>query len=170
MFSGDLSRLLVSDRSSTHSLSSLQLGVSLFLYRRWSQQTSCSDVREHHSETITRFVWGLRSKIRRAMITDSYDLDIVEEAFDVALNINLTFKTLVNAKVRCSKCKWYEHYDYQCPSESQHVRNVLSDEVDDSKVVENVHISSKTVSIIKRHISWFRHTDYWGGSCFLWEY
>jgi len=35
------------------------------------------------------------------MITDSYDLDTVEEAFNVALKIDLTFKMVVNAKVRC---------------------------------------------------------------------
>ena len=56
------------------------------------------DVREHHSHTITRFLLDLRSKIRHAMITGSYDLDIVEEAFDVALKIELTFKRLINAK------------------------------------------------------------------------
>ena len=54
--------------------------------------TRRSDVREHHSETITRFVWGLRPKIKRFMITDPYDLDTVEEAFDVALRLDLTFK------------------------------------------------------------------------------
>jgi len=32
------------------------------------------------------------------MITGSYDLDTVEEAFDIALKIDLTFKRLVNAK------------------------------------------------------------------------
>jgi len=31
------------------------------------------------------------------MITVSYDLDTVEEAFDVALKIYLTFKMLINA-------------------------------------------------------------------------
>jgi len=62
----------------------------------------------------------------------------------------LTFQTLVNAKARCSKCEGYYHYDYQCPSESQHVRIVPSDDdVDDSKVVEDIHIPSKTVSIIE---------------------
>jgi len=61
----------------------------------------------------------------------------------------MTFKMLVNVKVRYSKCEGYEHYDYQYPSESRHVRIVPSDDVDDSKVVENVHISSKTGSIIK---------------------
>ena len=71
-----------------------------------------SEVREHHSEIITKFVWGLRSKIRRAMITGSYDLDTVEKAFDVVLKIDLTFKMLVNAKARCSKYEGYEHYDY----------------------------------------------------------
>jgi len=30
------------------------------------------------------------------MIIDPYDLDTIEEAFDVALKINLTFKMLVN--------------------------------------------------------------------------
>ena len=58
--------------------------------------THCSNVCEHHSETITMFVLGLRPKIRRAMITGPYDLDTVEEAFDVALKLDLTFKTLVN--------------------------------------------------------------------------
>ena len=36
--------------------------------------THRSDVRERHSEIITRFVWGLRSKIKRVMITGPYDL------------------------------------------------------------------------------------------------
>ena len=71
-----------------------------------------SDVKEHHYETITRFVWGLRPKIKCAMIIGPYDLDIVEEAFDVALRLDLTFKMLVNTKARCSKCEGYEHYDY----------------------------------------------------------
>jgi len=61
----------------------------------------------------------------------------------------LTFKTLVNAKVQCSKCEGYVHYDYQCPSESQHVRTVPSDDIDDSKVVEDVHVPSKSASIIE---------------------
>ena len=106
--------------------------------------THHSEVREHPSETVTRFVWGLRPKIKRAMITDPYDLDTVEEVFDVALKLDLTFKTLVNAKARCSQCEGYGHYDYQCPSESQHVRIVLTDEIDDSKVVEDVQIPPKT--------------------------
>jgi len=61
----------------------------------------------------------------------------------------LTFKTLVNANTWCSKCEGYEQYDYQYPSKSQHVRTVLSDEVNDSKVVEDFYVSSKTVNIIK---------------------
>jgi len=42
------------------------------------------------------------------MITGSYDLDTIEDAFDIALKIDLTFKTLVNAKARCFK---YEDMD-----------------------------------------------------------
>ena len=83
------------------------------------------------------------------MITDSYNLNIIEEVFDIALKLILTFKTLVNAKTRYSKCKRYGHYDYQCPSECQHYRTVSSNDVDDSKVVEDVHVPLKTASIIE---------------------
>jgi len=69
------------------------------------------------------------------MITGSYDLDTVEEVFDVALKIDLTLTRLVNTKARCSKCEGYEHFDYQCPSKSRHVSIVPSDDVDNSKVV-----------------------------------
>jgi len=111
--------------------------------------THRSEVREHPSETVTMFVWGLRPNIKHAMIAGPYDLDTVEEAFDVALRLDLTFKMLVNAKAKCSKCEGYRHYDYQCPSECQHVRIVSSDEVDVSKVIEKVHVPCKTVSIIE---------------------
>jgi len=110
--------------------------------------THHSDVREHHSETITRFVWVCVLKIRRSMITGSYDLDTIEEAFDVALRIDCAFKMLVNAKAWCSKCEGYGHYDYQCLTESQHV-NCACDDVDDSKVVEDVYVLFKTASIIE---------------------
>jgi len=83
------------------------------------------------------------------MITSPYDLDTVEEAFDVALRLNLTFKMLVNAKTRCSKCEGYEHYNCQCPSESQHVRIVSSDEVDVLRVIEEVRVPFNIVSIIE---------------------
>ena len=56
---------------------------------------------------------------------------------------------LVNAKARYSKCERYEHYDYQYLSESQHVRIVSSDEVDVSRVIEEVHVPFNTVSIIE---------------------
>ena len=83
------------------------------------------------------------------MIIDSYDLNTVEEVFDIALKIDFTFKRLVNAKARCSKCEGYKHYGYQWHSESQHVRIVLSDNVDYSKVDENVNILSKITSIVE---------------------
>ena len=93
------------------------------------------------------------------MIIGPYDLDTVEKAFDVALRLDLTFKTLVNAKAKCSKFKGYGHYDYQYPSESQHIRIVSSDEVDVSKVIEEVYVPPKTVSIIEDS-SCYRHTVY----------
>jgi len=115
----------------------------------FKELTQRSDVREHYSDIITRFVWGLRTKIKRVMITGLYDLNTIEEAFDVALKLDLTFKTLVNANVRCFKCEGYEHYDYQCLSECQHVRTVSSNDVNDLKVVEDVHVPLKTASIIE---------------------
>ena len=83
------------------------------------------------------------------MTTGSYDLDTVEEVFDLALKIDLTFKMLVNAKARYSKCKGYGHYDYQCSLESRHVKIVPSDDIDNSKVVEDVYVPSKTAIIIE---------------------
>jgi len=53
----------------------------------------------------------------------------------------------------------YGHYDYQCPSKSRHVSIVPSDDVDDSKVGENVHVHSKTTSIIE-DVSVGSDTDY----------
>jgi len=61
----------------------------------------------------------------------------------------MTFNMLVNAKIWCSMCERYGYYDYQCRSKSHHVRNVPSDDVDDSKVVEDVHVPSKNVGIIE---------------------
>ena len=83
------------------------------------------------------------------MITDSYDLDTVEETFNVVLKINLTFTRLVNVKAQCFKCEGYGYYDFQCPLKSRHVSVVSGDDVDDSKVIEDVHISSKTAIIIE---------------------
>jgi len=41
----------------------------------------------------------------------------------------------------------YGHYDYQCLSGSQHLRTVPTNDVDDSKTVEDVYISFKIASI-----------------------
>ena len=49
----------------------------------------------------------------------------------------------------CSICEGYGHYDFQCFLESQHVRIVSSDEVDVSRVIEEVHVPFNTVSIIE---------------------
>ena len=82
------------------------------------------------------------------MITGSYDLDTVEETFDVALKIDLTFKMLVNAKARCPECEGYTLW-LSVPLESQHVRIVPNDDIDNSKVVEDVHVPSNTAGIIE---------------------
>jgi len=82
------------------------------------------------------------------VISDSYNLDTIEETFDVALKIDLTFIRLVNAKVWCSKYEEYVHYDYQCSLKSQHVSIVPNDDVD-SKVVQYAQVPSMTTSVIE---------------------
>jgi len=82
--------------------------------------THRSDVREHQFEITTKFIWDLKPKLQRVLITSSYDLNTVEKAFDIVLKLDLTFKTIVNAKARRSKCEGYGHHYYQCPLESQH--------------------------------------------------
>ena len=104
---------------------------------------------EHCTHTITRFVSGLRFDIRRAMINKSYGVDSIKDAFGFVLKIDLTFKVTVGVKAWEQSFKWegYGHYDYQCSSESRHVNIVPSDDVDDSKVVEDVHIHSEISSV-----------------------
>jgi len=41
------------------------------------------------------------------------------------------------------------YHDYQCLSKSRHASIVSTDDVDDSKVIEDVHVPSKTNNIIK---------------------
>jgi len=100
-----------------HNLHQDDLSVRDYI-ARFEDLTRLYDVREHCSLTITRFVSGLKSNIRRAMISSSYGVDSVENAFDFALKIDLTFKEIVSAKAweQRSKCEGYGHYDYQCPS------------------------------------------------------
>jgi len=100
------------------------------------------------------------------MITCSHDVDTFEEAFGFALKVDLTFKGLFITKAwdQCFKCEGYEHYDYQCPLVSQHVRIVPSDNVDNSKVdvsilpeitciVEDILIDSCTPIVDEVYIS-----------------
>jgi len=61
----------------------------------------------------------------------------------------LTFKRLVFAKAQCSKCEGYGHYNYQSPLKSRHASIVPSDDVDKSKVDEDVTVPSGTTSIVE---------------------
>jgi len=48
--------------------------------------------------------------------------------------------------IKCSKCGEFEHYDYQYPSKSQHTDNVQINDIDNSRIVEDVHIPSEVAS------------------------
>jgi len=39
--------------------------------------------------------------------------------------------------IKCSKCEEFEHYNYQCPSKSQHIDNVQIDDIDNSRIVDD---------------------------------
>jgi len=60
-----------------------------------------------------RFYSSLTTDVRHAMITSSYHVDSIEEAFHLALELELSFKHKFISKYRkqCSKCEGYEHYD-----------------------------------------------------------
>ena len=87
------------------------------------------------------------------MITSSYSVDSVEDAFDFVLKIDLTFKGIVDAKAweQFFKCERYKHYEYQYLLKSRYVNFVLSDDVDYSMVVEDVHIHSEILLSLRIH-------------------
>ena len=80
---------------------------------RFDDLTLRCDVRGDHYQTISRFCSDLRADIQRAMLTSSYHVDSVEDAFHLALELALFFKRISIFKVReqYSKCEGYGHDD-----------------------------------------------------------
>ena len=50
------------------------------------------------------------------------------------------------SSIKCSNCGEFRHNGYQCPSKSQHTNNVQIDDIDNSKIVEDVQIPSEVTS------------------------
>ena len=100
-----------------HNLRQDDLSIREYI-ARFEDLTRRHDVRKHRSQTISRFVSGLRPNIWHAIITSSYGVDSIKDTFAFALKIDLTFKGIVSVKTweQCHKCGGYGHYDYQCPS------------------------------------------------------
>ena len=48
--------------------------------------------------------------------------------------------------IKCSKYGEFGHYDYQCPSKSQHTDNVQIDDIDNSRIAEDVQFPSDVTS------------------------
>jgi len=48
--------------------------------------------------------------------------------------------------MKCSKYGEFLHYDKQCPSKSLHIDIVCIDDIDNSRIIENVHISFEVTS------------------------
>jgi len=55
---------------------------------------------------------------------------------------------IFKVREQCSKCEGYGDYGYRCPSKSRHVNVVPSDDVDDSRVVEDVYGSFEITSVV----------------------
>ena len=66
--------------------------------------------------------------------------------------------------IKCYKCGEFGHYDYQCPSNCQHNDIVHTDEINNSRIVKDVHIplevnsdvdklvKSNTTTLDKTHV------------------
>ena len=108
-------------------------------------------MREDHYQNIFRFRSGLRSDIQHAMLTSSYHVNSIEEAFHLALVLELSFKriSIFRAREQCFKCEGHRHYDYHCPLKSRHVNIVSSNGVDDSRVVEDVYVPFEIISVVE---------------------
>ena len=50
------------------------------------------------------------------------------------------------SSIKCSKCGEFRHYDYQYPSKSLHTDIMCTDDIDNSRIVEDVHIASEVIS------------------------
>ena len=69
---------------------------------RFNNLTLHCDVREDCYQTIFRFCSGLRPDVRCAMLTSSYYVYSVEEAFRFVLELELSFKRIFIFKARSS--------------------------------------------------------------------
>ena len=48
--------------------------------------------------------------------------------------------------IKYSKCEEFGHYDYRCPSKSLHIDVVRINDMNNSRIVEGVHIPSEVTS------------------------
>jgi len=105
------------------------------------------------------FITNLRLDFKRELIL--HVMKSVKKTFILALELELSiFKTRERCStcegyghcanecplIKYSKCWEFEHYDYQCPSKSQHNGNVQIDDIDDSRIVKDIHITFEFTS------------------------
>jgi len=117
------------------------------------------DFKIRHLPTIYMFYNKFRPDFKRELIL--YVMKSVKEMFLLALELKLsTFKTRERCStceryrynayecpsIKCTKCGEFKHYDYQRPSVSQHTDNMQIDDIDNSRIIEDVHITSEVTS------------------------
>ena len=97
-------------------------------------------------------------------------MKFIEEMFLMALDLELSPKAHSNRKftfkikkrcsmcegsehhaykcpsIKCFKCGEFGHYDYQCPQKSQHSHIVRTDDINNSRIVDDIYISPKVTT------------------------
>ena len=96
----------------------------------------------------------------------------VKEIFLLTLELELsTFKTRERCSacegyghytyecpsIKCFKCEEFKHYDYQCLSKSHHADNEQIDDIDNLRIVKDVHIPYEITSDVDELVTSSTH-------------
>ena len=105
----------------------------------------------------------LRPDFKRELIL--HVMKFVKKIFLLALNLELSTSKIREQCSSCeeyeryaykcplikySKCGEFEHNNYQCSSKSQHIDNVQIEDINNSSIVENVHIPPEVTRMLLR--------------------
>ena len=65
---------------------------------KFDNLTLRGDVREDPRQTLSRFLWGLKPKIRQAMLANSYHVNSLLDAFKLTQDLEISFIVLSERK------------------------------------------------------------------------
>jgi len=87
----------------------------------------------------------IMKSVKESILLVLYNCPLSKSESDI-LHVRDMDITYERPSIKCSNCEEFEHYNYQCPSKSQHTDNAQIDDIDNSKIVEDVHILSEATS------------------------